>query len=55
VVKRTIIDPVKCNNVDPRSRFCGASDQNPGWTQDAFDDENNHSVVMRIDFGAPLY
>jgi competence protein ComEC len=48
-----IIDPVKCNNVDPKiTLLWGASDQNPGWTQDAFDDENNHSVVMRIDFGA---
>ena len=44
---------MKCNNVDPKiTLLWGASDQNPGWTQDAFDDENNHSVVMRIDFGA---
>lgn len=48
-----IIDPVKCPTVDPKiTVLWGGSDDNPGWTPKAFENQNNHSVVTRIDFGA---
>lgn len=48
-----IIDPVKCPTVDPKiTVLWGGQDENPGWTKKAFDNQNNHSVVLRIDFGA---
>jgi competence protein ComEC len=48
-----IIDPVKCDNVDPKIKLLwGGQDKNPGWTKTAFENQNNHSVVTRIDFGA---
>jgi competence protein ComEC len=47
-----IIDPVVCAGVNPRIRvLSGEQKTNPGWPQREFDDENNHSVVIRIDFG----
>lgn len=48
-----VIDPVKCDTVDPKiTLLWGTSDENPGWTKRAFENQNNHSVVTRIDFGA---
>ncbi len=48
-----VIDPVKCDNVDPKIRLLwGGQNTNPGWTKAAFENQNNHSVVLRIDFGA---
>jgi competence protein ComEC len=48
-----IIDPVKCPRVDPKiTVLWGGQNENPGWTKKAFDNQNNHSVVLRIDFGA---
>ena len=48
-----VIDPVKCDNVDPKiTLLWGGSENNPGWTKKAFENQNNHSVVTRIDFGA---
>lgn len=48
-----VIDPVKCDNVDPKiTLLWGTSEENPGWTKRAFENQNNHSVVTRIDFGA---
>lgn len=48
-----VIDPVKCDNVDPKiTLLWGSQDSNPGWTNNAFKNPNNHSVVTRIDFGA---
>jgi len=47
-----VIDPIKCQNVDPRiTLLWGTSENNPGWTKRAFENQNNHSVVTRIDFG----
>lgn len=47
-----VIDPVKCGNVDPKIRLLwGGQNTNPGWTKAAFENQNNHSVVTRIDFG----
>jgi competence protein ComEC len=50
-----VIDPVDCveDNVDPKIRVLwGSYDQPPaGWSKSVFDNENQHSVVTRIDFG----
>lgn len=48
-----IIDPVDCEDADPIIRvFSGRRDEKPdGWTKDEFDNKNNHSIVIRIDFG----
>ena len=47
-----IIDPVNCSGTDPVIRILwGTSTINPGWADSDFNDENNHSVVIRIDYG----
>jgi competence protein ComEC len=52
-----IIDPIRCDPVDPQIRVLGGRhDKDPGWRQSAygkrnFENENNHSVVTRVDFG----
>ncbi len=46
-----IIDPLRCKDVDPEIHaLWGSVAERPrGWTREAFEDENNHSVVVRID------
>ncbi len=52
-----VIDPAQCRPVDPKIRVLGGAEtSDPGWGQDRFghayfDNENNHSVVLRVDFG----
>lgn len=51
-----VTDPIKCTPVDPRIRvLSGAYLGDPGWgsrdDRPAFRNENNHSVVVRVDFG----
>jgi competence protein ComEC len=49
-----IVDPLlECDGVDPRIRILWGTRQTKpvSWTQEEFDDENNHSVVVRVDFG----
>ncbi|MCZ6733372.1 MAG: MBL fold metallo-hydrolase [Gammaproteobacteria bacterium] len=46
------IDPLNCTNVDPKiAILSGRLSENPGWPHDEFDNKNNHSLVVRIDFG----
>ena len=46
------IDPVSCPECDPRIVILsGGLDENPGWDDDDFQDLNNHSLTIRIDFG----
>lgn len=46
------IDAVKCANADPGIRvLSGGFADNPGWPDGEFDNGNNHSLVIRIDFG----
>lgn len=51
------IDPLKCKLVDPKVRvLSGRVGADPGWKQDkygksTFANANNHSVVVRVDFG----
>jgi competence protein ComEC len=63
IVKRNgltddVIDPVACDSVDPKLRVLwGGLDSDPGWGTDnygkpRFANQNNHSVVTRVDFGA---
>ena len=49
------IDPFSCGTVDPRVRILSGSfedDDNPGWPDSVFENQNNHSLVTRVDFGA---
>jgi competence protein ComEC len=46
------IDPLQCPGVDPAITILSADlNQNPGWTVSDFRDKNNHSLVVRVDFG----
>ena len=54
-----VIDPfTTCKGVDPQIQaLWGQVRRDPGWGEDKYgkaeyDDENNHSVVLRVDFGA---
>lgn len=45
------IDPIHCDDCDPVIRvLSGRRDDNPGWSDKEFDNKNNHSLVIRIDF-----
>ncbi len=52
-----VIDPLRCQDIDPKIRaLWGHVDQDPGWPglsygKTPFQNANNHSVVLRIDFG----
>lgn len=49
-----VIDPVACSGVDPRIRVLSggrARSDNPQWSNDDFGNGNNHSMVIRIDYG----
>jgi competence protein ComEC len=52
-----VIDPFRCKAVDPVVRvLSGAVGADPGWGTDNYgklhhDNENNHSVVVRVDVG----
>jgi competence protein ComEC len=51
-----VIDPINCGAVDPRLQVLwGAHRYNPGWSKKAFDNNNNHSVTIRLDFGAASF
>lgn len=47
-----VIDPVACQGVDPAIHvLSGGYDDNPGWPDGEFDNGNNQSLVIRVDFG----
>ena len=52
-----VIDPIACSVVDPKIRvLSGSVNSDPGWGTSKygkrhFENENNHSVVIRVDFG----
>jgi competence protein ComEC len=47
-----VLTPVKCAGREPTIRaLWGGVDRDRGWSQSAFSNANNHSVVTRIDFG----
>ena len=46
------VDPVACPGVDPEIRVLSADlVQDPGWGDAEFENKNNHSIVVRVDFG----
>jgi competence protein ComEC len=46
------IDPLDCDDINPRIRILhGGHTTNPGWSASQFGNENNHSLVIRVDFG----
>ncbi len=51
-----VIDPINCESADPEIKaLWGRVSSDPGWGKKygklRFDNENNHSVVLRVDFG----
>jgi competence ComEA-like helix-hairpin-helix protein len=47
------VDPVACSGTDPVIKILwGTSATNPGWSTKDFENENNHSLVLRIEYGA---
>jgi len=51
-----VIDPIACEGVDPKIQaLWGRVPRDPGWGKTRwgtrFANENNHSVVLRVDFG----
>ena len=47
-----VIDPVDCTGIDPEIRvLAGRLDTNPGWPHEEFDNKNNHSITVRLDYG----
>jgi competence protein ComEC len=46
------IDPIRCDDVDPIvEALWGALGSSPGWPDGAFENQNNHSVVLRLRVG----
>lgn len=51
-----VIDPVACAGTDPRIEvLSGGLTANPGWSADDFKNGNNHSLVIRVDYGAASF
>src|SRR5207244_4282236 len=47
-----VIDPLKCTNCDPAIVvLSGQWDQEPGWSKSEYHNNNNHSLVIRVEFG----
>lgn len=52
----SVIDPVACPRVDPSIRVLSARyESDPGWDGDEFENGNNHSLVIRVDYGAASF
>lgn len=46
------IDPIQCDSCDPEIHILsGRLDENPGWPEGDFNDQNNQSLAIRVDFG----
>jgi len=47
------IDPLACPDRDPEIRILQGSfrEANPGWPEGEFENQNNHSLVSRVQFG----
>jgi competence protein ComEC len=51
-----VVDPIDCAQVDPTLRILsGGQRTNPGWKSGEFQNPNNHSLVVRIDYGAASF
>lgn len=52
-ITNSIIDPINCPGANPVIKLLwGTVTSNPGWSADAFSNQNNHSIVSKIEFGA---
>jgi len=51
------IDPLACNDRNPEIRILQGSfkDANPGWPEGEFENQNNHSLVTRVEFGTASF
>jgi len=48
----SVIDPVNCDGTNPVIKILwGTSPTNPGWSSTAFNNANNHSLVIKIEYG----
>jgi competence protein ComEC len=46
------VDPLKCPDCDPRIVvLSGQHTDDPDWSEEELDNKNNHSLVIRVDFG----
>lgn len=47
------IDPIACSGIDPEIRILSAdlNSRPTSWSSDEYRDKNNHSLVVRVDFG----
>jgi beta-lactamase superfamily II metal-dependent hydrolase len=52
-----VVDPVKCAGtpVQIRVLFGAHGEQPTGWSAEAYKNENNHSLAVRIDYGASSF
>ncbi len=51
-----IIDPLKCDKCDPViTVFSGQWDNDPDWTASQLNNKNDHSLVIRVDFGQSAF
>ncbi len=48
-----LVDPLRCGAVDPGIKVLwgGVAEKPDGWSEKDFKNENNHSVLVRVDFG----
>lgn len=52
----SVIDPVACPRVDPSIKvLSGRYEEDPGWDGDEFENGNNQSLVIRVDYGAASF
>ncbi len=52
----SVIDPVSCAGTNPVIKILwGTSATNPGWSDGHYDDENNHSLVIKIQYGSASF
>lgn len=50
------IDPLACATCDPKIVLLkGRHSTNPGWSAADFNEPNNHSIVIRVDFGSSSF
>jgi competence protein ComEC len=52
-LRNAVIDPIHCSDADPgiKALWGGVLARPDGWSKKSFDNENSHSVVLRLDFG----